>query len=138
MGATSWVGPGPRERGELSGPTPDWPASRREGPSLGLGLGLGLDPPRRFPGQPGPPRGPARPPELTGVVFSVGPRREGESSRFPKELRPSRPLEVPPHPRGWRASPEAAAGPANPRRPALVSCSKFAFYPPLRPCFPSQ
>lgn len=84
-----------------------------------------------------PERGPGGGPQLQ-VASCSGLRREGASSRFLKELRSPRPLEVPPHPRGWRASPEAAAGPASPHQSALVSCSKFVFYLPLRPCLPSQ
>nr|XP_031318064.1 uncharacterized protein LOC116156268 [Camelus dromedarius] len=62
----------------------------------------------------------------------------GRESALSRELLPAWPRGVPPHSRGWRASPEAPARPAIPRWSALASCLKFAFYPPPRPCLLSQ
>ncbi|XP_035875529.1 josephin-1 isoform X1 [Phyllostomus discolor] len=79
--------------------------------------------------------GPGGGPHLQ-VAPCRGPRREGASPRFPRELYPPRsaPCWAPPHPRGWRAAWEAPALPAIPRWSDLASCSNYPFYPPPRPC----
>lgn len=75
-----------------------------------------------------------------GCLLRRAASRGRESPRVPREPPPPRPVScgAPPHPRGWRAAPEAPARPAIPRWPALASCSNFAFYSPPRPCLLSQ